>query len=161
MIQQEMMLVALIFVCFFTLLLSSFAVEANTISTVVCPPEIAYTPCYCDEYSPGVLTLDCFARSLGDLRISEILDTFLTNISTSSSLGELLLDLNRLTRVPNQIKYLPQLTLVSLDFNLITSIDSGAFNLCSDAAINPIRYLGLASNQLATINSDAFQGVNI
>ena len=148
------------FVCFLLLTLSSVSVLlANNTNIIVCPPETAYTPCYCNEYSPGVLTLDCLGRNLGDSRISEILDAFLLNdnISSSSALGEIELDLNQLTRVPDQIKYFPQLTLVSLDFNLITSLDSVAFNF-TDAA-NPIRYLGLASNQLATIAPGAFQGL--
>ena len=126
------------FVCFLLLTLSSVSVLlANITDVVVCPPETAYTPCYCNEYSPGVLTL--LGRNLGDSRISEILDAFLLNdnINGSSALGELELDLNQLTRVPDQIKYFPQLTLVSLDFNLITSLDSVAFNF-TDAA-NPIR----------------------
>ena len=138
------------------LLLTSLSL-AN--ADVVCPPEAAYAPCGCSEYSekPDTIYLNCYNRNLGDSKMSDILDAFLTTPGISP-VGLLDLMSNRLTRVPTQMKFFNQLDYVYLNNNDITSIESGAFNF-PDAA-NPILDLDLQNNQLTTIAPGAFKGLN-
>ena len=64
---------------------------------------------------------------------------------------------NKLTRVPDQIKSLPQLEIVYLHDNEITSIDAGAFN--HPNGTSPLFDLYLMNNQLTTISPGAFKGI--
>ena len=137
------------------LLLSSSSLVVN--AAAVCPPATDNVPCSCYEW-PQSSTIDiyCYNQNLSDSQVSDILDAFLTTPGVSSSVGSLDLRLNRLTRVPPQMKLFPQLKTVMLEGNFITSIESGAFNFAD--ATNPIRYLTLGNNQLTTIAPGAFKG---
>ena len=88
----------------------------------VCPPSEAFAPYRCGVNSfRGELALDCGDRYLGDDRISDILDVFLSTPELSA-LPEIFLDYNNLTYVPHQLKSFQKLYLV-LSNNLITSVE--------------------------------------
>ena len=136
------------------LLFSSSVVE----SAVVCPPAEAYSPCKCVEtafvreiYKPGTIYLQCYERNLSDSRLSDILDAFLTTPGVSP-VGKLGLSFNQLTKVPKQIKLLPQVVAVDLKGNNISSIESGAFNFTT------LQFLEMQKSQVVNIAPGAFQG---
>jgi len=127
-------------------------------SAVVCPPAEAYSPCKCVEtafvreiYKPGTIYLQCYERNLSDLRLSDILDAFLTTPGVSP-VGKLGLSFNQLTKVPKQIKLLPQVVAVDLKGNNISSIESGAFNFTT------LQFLEMQKSQVVNIAPGAFQG---
>ena len=127
-------------------------------AVVICPPAETYSPCTCYEYSniPDTIYLYCGEKNLDDLKVSQILDAFLTTPGVST-LGNLCLIGNRLTRVPSQVHLFPQLDYVWLnDNNISSSIQSGAFTFNKET---PVRNLDLQFNQLITIAPGAFQGV--
>ena len=126
-------------------------------AAVICPPDDAIAPCNCAEssYYPGNIYLDCYYSNLNDSQTGEILDGYLTT-SGVSPLVYLNLQYNRLTRVPSQVKSCTQLVDLYFDANLITSVESGAFNFTGSS--NSLRNLYLFGNQLTTIAPDAFEG---
>ena len=132
----------------------SVQVEAAT----VCPPANVISPCACSQWTPTTTYLNCQSRVLTDSQASAILDAYLKTPNVSP-VGVLQLSNNLLTRVPDQMKSFTQLEYAILDFNSITSIESGAFNF-TDAA-NPLRSLYLSTNQLTTIAPGAFKGSNL
>ena len=138
----------------------SFLMRRVTVADVVCPPEDAYTPCYCTEYftttGQSVITLDCSYANLGDAKASDILDAFLSTPDVSP-LGRLNLFRCQLSFIPEQIEYLNQLIYVHLASNNITTIESGAFNFIGPD--NSFRYLTLDSNQVTTIAPGALKGI--
>ena len=132
-------------------------VLSNT--TLNCPPNASYSPCQCDEYNPENVTdgirisLDCSRHLLTDSKVSEILDSFLQ--PGVDPLGKMDLSFNKLTTVPDQMKFFPKLDYVSLFNNEIRSIQSsGAFNF-----LKTLTWLYLDNNQLASIAPGAFQGL--
>lgn len=137
----------------------SVVVIGNVESAVVCPAAAeSYSPCTCYEYGnqPGTIYLYCGEKNLDDSRVSEILDVFLTTPGVST-LGNLCLSTNQLTRVPDQVRLFPQLDFVWLNDNKInTSIRSGAFKFNKDT---PVKNLDLQRSQLTSIAPGAFQGV--
>jgi len=84
-----------------------------------------------------------------------MLDSFITTPGVSP-MAELNLFNSQLTRVPNQIKYFPQLEIVYLNDNKIESIDAGTFNFTGTSRV---LYIYLNDNQLSTIAPGAFQGL--
>lgn len=73
-----------------------------------------------------------------------------------SPVSILFLSNNLLTRVPDQIRFFPKLITANLDYNKLTSIDSGAFNFTSK-----LSYLNIFGNQIATIDPGAFLGSSL
>ena len=140
-------------VCCFFLPKSSLLVDA-----AVCPSANVILPCTCSQYTTNTTQLDCNSLNLIDSQASEILDAYLSSPGVSP-VGQLYLSNNNLTRVPVQVKSFTQLEYAILDYNSITSIESGAFN-ASDAA-NPLRYLFLDGNQLTKIAPGAFKGCRL
>ena len=138
-----------------SLLQLSIQVEA----AVICPSDSVISPCACSQYTTSTSTLDCAGKNVNDSQASDILDAYLT-IPGVSPVGDIELYYNPLlTHIPVQVKSFTQLVMVNLSPNSLTTIESDAFNL-SDAA-NPLRYLDLSSNQLATIAPGAFRGFRL
>jgi hypothetical protein len=126
-------------------------------AAIVCPPLNTISPCKCEEYSgkPGTIQLDCYNQNVNDSMANQILDFFLTTPGVSP-IGYLTLGLNRLTFVPSQIRFFSQLVEIHLFGNLITSIESGAFDFTNVANFIPV--LELYTNKLTTIAPGAFKG---
>ena len=95
---------------------------------VIFPDKKSIAPCTItkSESDPSLTRLDCGKKGLDDDIISRILDAYL-NTPGVNPLGELSLWNNHLTRVPHQLPYFNQLTLVDLDSNDISSIPPGTF----------------------------------
>ena len=141
----------------FILVMFLMMISAST-AAVVCPPDDTYSPCTCYEYTniPDTIYLYCGNNGLDDLKVSQILDVFLTTPGVST-LGNLCLFGNRLTRVPDQVHLFPKLDYVWLEENNISSsIQSKAFVFNKET---PLRNLDLQHNQLITIAPGAIQGV--
>lgn len=150
----------------------SFAIITSTTlvqGLVVCPPAESYSPCSCDEYNQqpaaaDTISLYCAFMNLNDSRVSDILDSFVNATSAAASeyddaviispIAELRLEGNSLTRVPDQIRFLPQLHSVQLYGNNIEHIPSAAFN----TTVNTVRIV-LYLNQIKTIAPYAFQSI--
>ena len=97
--------------------------------SVVCPDFKRYQPCYCLPDDPeGIpqISLVCNNWNLTDTEISDILDSFLSTPDVSPIL-RLVLSENRLTRVPNQVRFFDRLAHVDLQGNRIENVHSGAF----------------------------------
>lgn len=133
--------------------LSSLLLEVK--ATVVWPPEETVSKYFCKEYKekPGTIELLWVSSSMGDVKVSEVLNLMLTTSAAVSPLGKFLVGRKILTHIPDQIRQFPQLDFVLLSDNNITSIVSEAFNFTSK-----LRYLSLGDNQLTTIAPGAFQG---
>lgn len=136
-------------------LVSTILLLLSTEAEIVCPLRDSYVPCYCGESSsnPDNIYLNCYAKSLTDSMVSDILDSFLTTPGISS-LDYVDLSVNQLTRVPDQIRYFPQLTNLDLSNNKLTAIETGGLNISSISISN----LYLENNQLTTIAPGVFQG---
>ena len=97
-----------------------------------CPPYEEYSPCQCsvDFYDDGALVIDCNRQYLGDEKMGQVLDNILANQEFSYAVKVLQVEKNFLTKVPDQIKHLPQLQELSLYWNDIEVVISGslAFN---------------------------------
>ena len=121
----------------------------------VCPNSTDILPCICKDssYVAGFIELNCAGREINDLRASQILDVFLSSTEATNLLGSAYFFNNKLTRVPNQIKFFPRLVNVTLNYNSIASLESETFNFSST-----VNYLGLDSNQISSIEPGAFQG---
>ena len=129
----------------------------NINAEIICPPPESYAPCSCSVDSTGngtTVRVGCSFNFLGDVRVSEILDAFLTTPSVSP-VSYLTLNWNLLTRVPLQISQFTHLETVLLDQNFIISLPKNAFNFT-----RPPRYLWLNNNRLNAIEAGAFQGIN-
>ena len=87
------------------------------------------------------------------MSISEILAN-ITGIA--DSIGDLQLDNNDLTKVPDEIRLFNQLTSVELTGNKITSISSGAFDIQTESEAVKL-YLD-NNDALTEIKPGAFQG---
>lgn len=136
------------------------------------PEEIAPCSCRHDFFGnrslilPTIL-LHCGTFDLGDDRVSEILNIFLTNV-TPSPLTSIYMYYSRLTRVPQQISLLPRLTLyVGLDYNIfnledftgkpvalpasnMTTLSRGSFRF----SLGTLGLLSLTYNQLTAIEPE-------
>lgn len=86
--------------------------------------------------------------------MAEILQAVITG-SNASLLTSLNLDHNLLTRVPDEIRLFPQLKLLSLGGNMISTIHTGALNFNSA----PIHSLFLDGNQIGNIEPGAIRGI--
>ena len=127
----------------------------NANAEIICPPRESYEPCGCsvDDAGDGTtVSLSCSFNFLGDVRVSEILDVFLTSPSVSP-VSKMSLNRNLLTRVPLQISQFTHLETVLLDQNFIISIPYNAFNFT-----RPPRYLWLNNNRINAFEAGAFQG---
>ena len=94
--------------------------------------------------------------NLNDSTVGNILDSFVNKSGTVSPIGELRLESNDLTRIPQQITFFKQLSSVQLYNNNITEVPEGIFNF----AVTPIR-LVLYLNQIKTIAPYAFRSNTI
>ena len=88
---------------------------------------ILYFPCSCTpdlsiDNDPHI-TLICDKLNLTDLKMSDILDAFLTKLNVSKIL-RLALPGNKLTRLPDQIRLITRLIHVDLEDNHIETIHS-------------------------------------
>ena len=121
---------------------------------VTCPPPASFSPCSCRDAGDrdGTTWVDCSNKNLGDARIRDILNVFLS--PRVSPLGTLYLNNNSLTQVPEQIKMFPQLKKVWLDHNRIRSIASGAFDFTAR-----LDKLSLYHNPIINIENGAFKGI--
>lgn len=138
--------------------------DPNTICPVVitqsapavCPPVDSYWPCTCSgDASIGdnsTILLDCGFKQLGDERMNEILNVFLTTPGVSA-VSTMYLYGNGLTKVPQQVAKFSRLSSVSLSGNAIRHIASGAFDFSS----TPLRFLYLSRNEIVSIEPDAFK----
>ena len=102
-----------------------------------CPPQEAYSPCLCDLsfYDDGAILLNCNRQYIGDQKMSEILDYFLSDLGLNYSLRSLDLQYNFLTKIPDQITFLPQLQEIDLYANDIQEITTGSLTLNSAETI--------------------------
>ena len=125
-----------------------------------CPKRDLIQPCTCyrdlnndhDVILPTSF-LNCGTWPLGDERVSEILNLFLTD-TTLSPLSSFYLYYTRLSRIPRQVPLFPLLNLqLSFTYNNITSIGRGAFRFS-----RTLQRLALREMQLSTIEPGAFQG---
>ena len=94
--------------------------------------------------------------NLNDSTVGNILDSFVNKSGTVSPIGELRLESNDLTSIPQQITFFKQLSSVQLYNNNITEVPEGIFNF----AVTPIR-LVLYLNQIKTIAPYAFRSNTI
>lgn len=125
-------------------------------SQIVCPDRTAIAPCNCNDGGDNVgIELECFAKDLTDAQVSVILDTYLSTPGVSP-LTYLMLRANQLTRIPSQVTSLPQLDRIELNFNKITTVATGSFNLKAT-----LKWLFLENNLIATIEPGAFQGIRL
>ena len=121
---------------------------------LTCPPPASFAPCTCRDGGErdGTTWVDCSNKNLGDARIRDILNVFLS--PRVSPLGTLYLNNNSLTQVPEQIKLFPQLKKIWLDHNRIRMISSGAFDF-----IARLDKLSLYNNPVVSIEHGAFKGI--
>ena len=127
----------------------------------VCPPYAAIGPCTCGvrENSPSdkEITLNCFQRYLGDARISDILDVFLTSPGLLP-FYQIDLQENNLTRVPHQLNLLLKaggfIKTTNLEYNELTSIEKNSFKY----RVSDTSKILLSSNQMTAIAPGAFRG---
>jgi len=101
-------------------------------------------------------TLDCSNRNLSDSLLNEILNIFTLN-PLISQVNHLILYSNQLTRVPTQIPLMRWLTFVNLSDNKIQTVESASF----DFASNKMNLIDLSSNQITSIQSNAFLGIRL
>ena len=126
-----------------------------------CPPDDAeiYSPCKMYTYvvtgsfqgNPlgyNTVGLNCSRLNLDDDATSEVLDRVLSECQ--STLLELRLPLNQLTRVPDQVARFERLGHIALGSNRIQTIPWGVFNF-----ENGLRYLDLQNNSLSSIEAGA------
>ena len=148
-------------VLLFCSICSSFLLVSMVVEAVVfCPPAAAYAPCKCQEFNDftedsGTIKIDCSFQSVDDVRVSEVLDAFLTTPNVSP-VEKLDLEYNKLTRVPLKVhnKFFPKLLTVLLSSNQITSVDATeVFDFTEN-----LSGLFLYQNQLTTIAPGAFKG---
>jgi len=129
---------------------------------VVCPDPVTYSPCDCTEYTGTnsfvmtTSTLDCSNRNLSDSLLNEILNIFTLN-PLISQVNHLILYSNQLTRVPTQIPLMRWLTFVNLSDNKIQTVESASF----DFASYKMNLIDLSSNQITSIQSNAFLGIRL
>ena len=120
---------------------------------IVCPPAAPIAPCTCDNTSNVFKTtgnsLNCNNKKLNDLKLSNILDAFL-----SPGIGPLILikaTNNQLTQIPSQIstKKFPNLIYIDLCFNRITTdITSTTFSYLLSS---PNVYLNFNNNRIQSV----------
>ena len=124
------------------------------VGQLVCPPAQYYRPCSCNNWGDGAAWLFCFNLNLNDTKTSQILSAFLSYQSVISPLGAVTLNENKLTKVPDEIKFFPRLVYVNLAGNNIRTIQRGTFNftLTADRVL-------LFENEINFIEPGAFQGV--
>jgi Leucine-rich repeat (LRR) protein len=125
-----------------------------TLAPDQCPPLEVYSPCKCfdNAYDDGALLLDCDYTAMNDQRISEILNAFLSD-QTINPLRALRVENNQLTKIPDEIKLLPELQelyLYNNDIQIITA-DSLTFNA-------PEKIIGLGLS-VTTVEPGAFAGL--
>ena len=123
------------------------------VGQLVCPPAQYYRPCSCNSWGDDAAWLFCFNLDLNDTKTSQILSAFLSSQSVISPLGAVTLNDNKLTKVPDEIKFFSRLVYVNLAGNNIRTIQRGAFNFTSTAD----RVL-LYENEINFIEPGAFQG---
>jgi hypothetical protein len=121
---------------------------------LVCPPAQYYRPCSCNSWGDDAAWLFCFNLDLNDTKTSQILSAFISNQSGISPLGAVTLNNNKLTKVPDEIKFFPRLVYVNLAGNNIRTIQRGAFNFTSTAD-----HVLLFENEISFIEPGAFQGI--
>ena len=144
------------------MILSLLLFSGPILCQVVCPDPVTYSPCECTEYTGTnsfvmtTSTLDCSNRNLTDSLLNDILNVFTLN-PLISQVNHLILYSNQLTRVPTQIPLMRWLTFVNLSDNKIQSVESASF----DFASNKMNLIDLSSNQMTSIQSDAFLGIRL
>ena len=109
------------------------------------------SPCTCrnSAIQNKGLTLDCKNQGLEGGIISRVLNHFLP---VEEKLRKIILNNNRLNKVPDEIRQFNHLRYVDLRFNQIRNIESGA--------INKVMYrVDLDHNQIYHIESGAFKGL--
>ena len=120
---------------------------------VICPSASSISPCTCSASSidPNGLYLNCRGSGLSDSAMSSILDVLL-NSNGTSPVVRLDASYNNLTEIPSQISKLNSIQQISLYFNQITSIPSGAFNFPSATSVS----IDLYDNQITSIAPNTF-----
>ena len=96
---------------------------------LICPKSTSITPCSCLSYDTNnnSTRIDCYNKTLNDLKLSSILNAFLaTGLSPVIYINA---SYNQLNTIPNQISKFPSLSVVNLSFNKISLLSAGAFNL--------------------------------
>jgi Leucine-rich repeat (LRR) protein len=97
-------------------------------------------------------SLVCSGFDLDDIRVSQILNAFLS-LGIDAPITTLSLDSNQLTRVPDQIRLFSKLGYLNLNNNLITTVTTGSFNIAV-----PFELVLQYNPTLAIIEAGAFQG---
>lgn len=103
------------------------AIEFTQTAGIVCPPKEAIAPCGCALGWSGGIDLDCSDLYLGDAKISELLDIYLTTPGLDP-LTSLYLSSNNLTYIPHQLKLFPKLEHMDIDDNNYRAIEKNSFN---------------------------------
>ena len=96
-----------------TIVLVSYVIISALGDIGVCPPADKLEPCKCHVFGSGdkkegTLSFDCFELYLGDEKISQVLDAFISTPGVSP-LRELYLYKNNLTRIPDQVRHFTEL----------------------------------------------------
>ena len=137
------------------------SILAKSSSSTICPKPSDYWPCVCEKIiagiNPDTLKLSCNRKNLTDSRVSEILDTFLSNPEISP-LSHLNFEFNQLTRVPNQVKLFHRLYVIHLQNNSIETIHSGAFMSTRRGGLDRLNVY-LNDNKINRVEPGAFQGI--
>ena len=123
----------------------------------VCPPADKLEPCKCHVFGSGdkkegTLWFDCIELNLGDEKISQVLDAFISTPGVSP-LRELYLYKNNLTRIPDQVRHFTELDHVFLESNEIKTIEKGSLNFT-----RTLYLFTLNDNKMITIEPGAFSG---
>ena len=125
---------------------------SSVLPTDICPPSTDLEPCRCG-YLFNRLAFSCYDRGLGDEKISQLLDQFISTPGVGA-LRELYLWNNNLTRIPDQIRHFTELDDMDLSWNEIRLVKKGSFNL-----IQHLERLLLYNNMISSIESGAFNGI--
>jgi hypothetical protein len=141
-------------------LLLSYVIVSALGDIGVCPPAEKLEPCKChvfdrdDTKKGGTLRFNCTELYLGDEKISQVLDAFISTPGVSP-LRELYLYKNNLTRIPDQIRHFTELDRVELGSNEIKTIEKGSLNFTRTLGL-----FKLNDNKMITIESGAFDDIN-
>ena len=141
-------------------LLLSYVIVSALGDIGVCPPAAKLEPCKCHvfgsgETNEGTLWFECDELYLGDEKISQVLDAFISTPGVSP-LRELYLYKNNLTRIPDQIRHFTELDRVTLESNEIKTIEKGSLNFTRTLGL-----FKLNDNKMITIESGAFDGTTV
>ena len=125
-----------------------------------CPSVADISPCACNgdlrtDRTSGTLWLHCPKESLGDAKISQVLQRTLSN-GNGRQIRELVLWGNNLTAIPTEINHFNNLTLLHFDNNQISSISPGSLTFIAPS----LHFISLDDNKITSIKQGALDGMD-